>query len=261
MDPIPRQFASEYGAQFGDESIVAAYRFRPPYPDETFDVLADLLGAAPRTILDGGCGSGDLAIPLARIADRVDAVDPSAAMLAMARTRPGGGDPRIRWINETMENSPLKPPYGLITVGESLHWMDWPVVLARFRDVLARGKYLAIVEREELSNPWWTELVTIFAAYSTNRDFQSYNLVELLEERSLFRSVGSVRTAPVPVEQMIDDYVESIHSRNGFSRDRMTADAARAFDAEARQLLDRFASNDVIRFEVTSSVVWGKPAP
>lgn len=259
--PKTRQFDPEYGSQFGDASIVAAYRHRPPYPDETVDILAELLGNGPRTILDAGCGSGDLTIPLARVAERVDAVDPSSAMLAVAKRRPGADDPRIRWINATMEDASLEPPYGLITAGESLHWMDWPVVLPRFRDLLAEGRCVALVEREERSNPWWAELLKIIGAFSTNRDFRPYKLVELLEERHLFQKLGSKGTAPVPVEQTIDDYVESIHSRNGFSRDRMTADSARAFDAAARRLLDGFTSNGVIRFEVAGSIVWGEPAP
>ena len=158
LSPKPKHLGPEYGAQFGDESVVAAYRYRPPYPDEIFDVLAELLGDGQRTILDAGCGSGDLAIPLADIAERVDAVDPSGAMLAVARTRAGADRHHIRWIEATMEAAPLTPPYGLVTAGESLHWMDWPVVLRRMRDALAPGGYLAIVGRVEQSNPWWTEL-------------------------------------------------------------------------------------------------------
>lgn len=257
----PKHLGPEYGAQFGDESVVAAYRYRPPYPPAVFAILADLIGDGPCVILDAGCGSGDLAIPLARIAGRVDAVDPSPAMLAAARTRPGGDDPRLRWIAAPMEEAPLSPPYGLVTAGESLHWMDWPVVLRRFREVLAPRGYVAIVGRIEPSIPWWPELLHLITAYSTNRDFQPYNLVDELERRGLFRMVGAERTEPVPFEQSIDDYVESIHSRNGFSRDRMASEAAGAFDDTVKTLLERHAVDGILRFEVVGSVVWGEPAP
>jgi hypothetical protein len=160
-----------------------------------------------------------------------------------------------------MEEAPLDPPYGLVTAGESLHWMDWSIVLRRFREVLVPGGYVAIVGRGEESNPWWPELVKIISVYSTNRDFRPYNVIQLLEDRRLFRKVGAKQTTPVPVEQAIDDYVESIHSRNGFSRDRMTEQAAADFDAEAHRLLERYAMDGKVRFAVTGSVVWGEPCP
>lgn len=55
------------------------------------------LAAGCASVLDLGCGTGDLAI---RIADAtgaaVRAVDPAGAMLALARTKPGAE--RVRWI-------------------------------------------------------------------------------------------------------------------------------------------------------------------
>ncbi len=255
----PKQFGPEYGAQFGDESIVAAYRYRPPYPTATFDILSGLMADGPRLVLDAGCGSGDLTIPLAKFVERVDAVDLSAAMIDVAKARPGGNDRHIRWIISSMEEAPLDSPYALITAGESLHWMDWPVVLRRFREVLTPNGLLAIVGRIEQANPWWAELLRTINVYSTNRDYQPYNLIDELEGRDLFTRVGVERTEPEVFEQSVDDYVESIHSRNGFSRDRMTPDAAQAFDREARTLLGRHADDGVLRFEVVGSVVWGQP--
>jgi hypothetical protein len=40
--PLPH-LAPQYGAQFADRSVAAAYRARPPYPDEVFERLAALL--------------------------------------------------------------------------------------------------------------------------------------------------------------------------------------------------------------------------
>ncbi len=259
--PKPKHLGPEYGAQFGDESIVAAYRHRPPYPAEVFEVLDGLMADGPRVVLDAGCGSGDLAVPLSRLVDRVDAVDPSAAMIHVARARAEADDLPIRFVLSSMEDAALSPPYALVTAAESLHWMDWDVVLPRVRDVLAPNGVLAIVGRIEQANPWWPELLKIIQVHSTNRDFQPYNLLAELEGRSLFRTLGRQGTAPVPLEQTVDDYIESVHSRNGFSRDRMTPEAAAAFDAVARELLDRFADAGMLRFEVAGSVVWGEPAP
>ncbi|MBV9278962.1 MAG: class I SAM-dependent methyltransferase, partial [Chloroflexi bacterium] len=52
----------------------------------------------PRVVLDAGCGTGDVARPLAPLVDRVDAVDISAGMIERGRRLPGGENPAITWI-------------------------------------------------------------------------------------------------------------------------------------------------------------------
>jgi ubiquinone/menaquinone biosynthesis C-methylase UbiE len=255
----PAHLSPKYGAQFSDESIVSAYRFRPPYPAEVFEILERLMGDGPGVVLDAGCGSGDLALGLLGIAERVDAVDPSAAMLAAGRARRSGDDSRLRWIAGMMEDAPLDGPYALITTGESLHWMDWPVVMRRFRELLAPGGRLAIVNRIEQPNPWATDLQKLINQYSTNRDYQPYDLIQELTQRGLLRIAGSERTSFEPFTQSIDDYIESIHSRNGFSRDRMTIEAAAAFDRATRTLLEPYAIEDTVTLRVSGSVVSGLP--
>ncbi len=82
----PRHLGPDYGAQWQAPGMAAAYAHRPPYADETFAVLKDLLrDDAPHDVLDVGCGTGDLARPLATCVTRVDAVDASAAMIAAGK--------------------------------------------------------------------------------------------------------------------------------------------------------------------------------
>ena len=87
--------ARELGRAFLDAEVVRNYRYRQPYPTEIFEILEGLL-VEPRTVLDAGSGTGALTIGLARFAKRVDAVDPSAAMLREARQKPGADSERIR---------------------------------------------------------------------------------------------------------------------------------------------------------------------
>jgi hypothetical protein len=46
---------------------------------------------------------------------------------------------------------------------------------------------------------------------------------------------------------------------NGFSRDRMAADAAAGFDAAVRALVAPFCPDGQVRLEVTATVTWGVP--
>lgn len=260
--PKPTHLGPQYGAQFNDSSIVRAYRHRPPYPGEVFSFLADLLPRGASSILDAGCGSGDLALGmLASIPEieRLDAIDLAAEMVAEGRQRPGGDDPRLRWQVAPVETATLSTPYALVTAGESLHWMDWPIVLPRFRDVLLPGGVLAIVGRTQLPAPWSDDHLKIIQRQSTNLDFQPYDLVDELTRRNLFTVLGTRTTAPVTHQQSIAGYIESWHSRNGLSRDRMTPEAADAFDRETRGLLASHGYEETVTFDIAGSVTWGLP--
>lgn len=262
MRPKPAHLGAPYAAQFQDAAVVVAYPHRPPYPAEVYERLAALL-AVPAAVLDLGCGTGDLARPLAARLEgvaRIDAVDVSAPMLTLARSLPGGDRPNLRWILGAAEDAPLSPPYGLVTAGESLHWMSWEVVLPRCRALLAPDALLAIVEREEMPQPWTAALVQLIQRYSTNHDFAPYNLIHELTSRDLFAPTGQHTTAPVAFRQSLGGYVESIHSRNGFSRDRMSPAAAAAFDAEVRALLARHFPSGRVELAVRAQLTWGLPA-
>jgi SAM-dependent methyltransferase len=261
MQSKPDHLGPEYGAQFSDPSVVAAYHQRPPYPAELFDILVGLIAREPRTVLDVGTGSGEIARRLAPRVARVDAVDPSPGMIAAGRALPGGDHPNLTWIEGYAEDAPLRPPYGLITAAQSLHWMEWAVVLPRFRDALTPAGVLAIVGQRELPQPWDAEVLGVIQRYSTNLRYRPYNLISELESRGLFRSVGRRATAPHPFERDVAGYVESFHARNGLSRDRMTAAAASAFDRAVTDLVAPHARDGRIKLAVSGEVDWGIPAP
>ena len=257
----PEHLGPEYGAQFSDPSVAEVYHLRPPYPDEVFDVLDRLIINRPRVVLDIGTGTGEIARQIADRVDRVDAVDPSRPMIERGRRLPGGNSPKLRWINETAEAAILEPPYALVTAGASLHWMEWSVVMPRLRQMLTPNGVLAIVTERIDAVPWQTPLQPIIDRYSTNRSYRPYNLVSELERRGLFRSFGRHTTPAVSFRQSIADYVASFHARNGFSRDRMPAGAAEAFDRAVAEVVRPFAHDSAITLHVSGEITWGAPSP
>jgi len=268
MQPKPKHWQPEYGAWFQDAGIVAAYPNRPPYPPETFTILAGLMAPdAPRTVLDVGCGTGDLARRLAPLVERVGAVDLSAGMIARGKRLPGGADPRIRWIHAAAEDAPLAPPYALITAGESIHWMQWDTLMPRLAAALAPGGSLAIVERNWEGPPaLWARVAPLFARYSANKHFLPSDIIAELESRGLFHKTGERQAGPVSWRPTADEYIACRHSQNGFSRERMAPGEAEAFDAAIRAALRETAAAGVVaerdgRLElaVTAKVVWGEP--
>lgn len=257
--PKPKHLGVEYAQQFQDKSVVAAYRYRFPYPDAVFTILVGLISDSPRAVLDVGCGTGAIARPVAALVDRVDAVDFSAAMIEAGKRLLGGDAKNLRWIEGAVEQAPLNPPYALITAGQSLHWMDWDVVMPRFRDALTLNGYLAIVAEETLPAPWDARLSEIISRCSTNREFQPYDLIDELERRGLFEKQGETKTEPVSFSESIDDFIEACHSRNGFSRERMDKPSALAFDNEVKNLLMPFVEHGQVHFEYLATITWGKP--
>ena len=245
----------ELGRVWADDEVAALYQYRAPYPRGVFDVL-ERLAVEPRVVLDAGTGTGALARRFPPSFARIDAVDPSAAMIARGRALPGGDDPRIRWILGRAEDAPLSPPYGLITVGASLHWMQPDIVLARFRDALAPSARLAIVDTETThSGEWRPEFVDIIRRYEPpEHHFETYEMVARYAAQGLIRLVGEERTAAVPFDQSVDDYLRLIGSTSTLSRVSLGS-RADAFAADCREVFARHRLTR-IRSAVVGYVAW-----
>lgn len=255
----PTGLTPEYASQFRDAAIVRAYKHREPYAAEVFGILRGLCAGSRPRVLDLGCGTGDLTFGLAEFADSVDAVDFSAEMLAEAKRRAADreGMEAIRWIEAAVEDAEVNGPYDLVTSAQSFHWMNWDLVAARLKGWLKPGAHFALVTRGYADRAWWTpDFQAIIDRYTTNKEYQAYDLVEETRRSGLFTLVGDRRTAIQPFAQTVTELVESFHSRNGFSRDRMSLKAAEAFDLEAAAYLGAYTDGSVLKLGACSRVSW-----
>jgi hypothetical protein len=162
---------------------------------------------------------------------------------------------------------PLRPPYALVTAGESLHWMDWDVVIPRFGGVLSTNGVLVIASRHWDGPPaLWERLLPIFRRYAARRWTEPYDLVHEIALRG-FRKLGERRTTPEAWRPTIGDYIECRHAQNSFSRDRMGSEQAAAFDAALRETLEQACNDGVIQtgegrldLKVDATLIWGRPS-
>ncbi|HVR88567.1 MAG TPA: class I SAM-dependent methyltransferase [Candidatus Limnocylindria bacterium] len=247
----------EHALAWDDPEVARLYRHRLEYPAALFDLLLDLIGRERPVVLDAGAGTGAIARHLAPRVERVDAVDPALPMIEAGRVLPGGADPRLRWIHAPAETATLDGPYGLITTSQSLHWMDWQIVLPRFAAALAPGARLAIIDDPEEPGPWHEELRAIIARYSIMRTYHhQYALIPELERLGLFVREGEQYVPPVTVTQPVDDYVASFHARSSLARHRIGAAAAARFDAEVRALV---GDRRVVERGIGGRIVYGRP--
>lgn len=259
MQPKPDFWGAEFGTRFQNQNVADRYHLRATYPPETFRILANLITDEPHVLLDAGCGTGDVARHMLDYVERIDAVDISIPMMEHGKASPGGNSPKIRWLYGAIEDIPLEPPYALVTTGQSLHWMDWDVVLPRFARLLTPHGVLAVLDSDPVPNAWSEDLHKINRRYSTNPHYQRFDMIEEMEKRRLFQKEGEMCTLPVSFEQTVEDQIEGFHSQSSLSRDHMTPENAAAFDAEMRELLNSHTQDGKVTIQVYSHIVWGKP--
>lgn len=130
-------------------------RYRSQYPQELFDLLAEIFHLDGKgRLLDLGCGAGLIAIPFRDRFQEVVAVDPDADMLAEAQQQAAAvGATNIRWIHDRAES--ITPDWGqfrLVTFGRSLHWMQRELVLNSLYPLLSEDGGIAILKTSE--SPW-----------------------------------------------------------------------------------------------------------
>jgi SAM-dependent methyltransferase len=260
MQPKPENFSTNYAEEFKRQQVVDAYRNRPPYPAEVFDILAHLITDEPRAVLDVGAGSGDIARHLVDFVERVDAVDFSQNMIARGKQLPNGNHLHLNWIYGKVEEVPLTPPYALITAGSSIHWTDWPVAFPRFRSLLTPNSYLALIYRRVVPMPWDNDLSALQALFSTRSISRSSKAARELEMRGFFHPQGQKETTPIPFSQSIADFIEGLHSRSGLSRQRMGPQLTTDFDQYARTILTPYSQDGMLSFHIVGTVTWGTPA-
>lgn len=128
-----------------------------------FDLLSRVQEIAPRTIVDLGCGAGELAREMARRwpSATVVGIDSSPAMLTEARAVPSS----VAWRRLAIEEWTPDGPIDLIFSNAALHWVDdHASLMGRLVGWLSHGGVLAIQMPRNFDEPSHTAIAETIAA-------------------------------------------------------------------------------------------------
>jgi trans-aconitate methyltransferase len=151
-------------AVLGFNGEVADYyhRYRYGYPPTVIDILVDAFGlTGDDLVVDLGCGTGQLAVPIAGRVRAVVGMDPEQDMLAWARRFAAEeGTENASWLIGADTDIPALAALlggqriGAVTIGQALHWMDYRTLMPTLAALLRPGGGIAVISN---GTPMWLQ--------------------------------------------------------------------------------------------------------
>ncbi|ADU10804.1 Methyltransferase type 11 [Micromonospora sp. L5] len=147
---------------FGGEVATYYAQHRRGYPPEVLDALAAAFQlGADDTVVDLGCGTGQLSLPLADRVGTVIGMDPEPDMLAIARrTALDQGIGNATWVLGSDGDVPALArllggrTVGALTVAVAIHFVDRDALFEAARPLVRPGGGIAVVTNGE---PLWMQ--------------------------------------------------------------------------------------------------------
>jgi 2-amino-4-hydroxy-6-hydroxymethyldihydropteridine diphosphokinase len=142
LTPPPRV---DYDAPGGAGEQYDTLRPFSPFDTAVLNAVFDATGTlAGKRVLDIGCGTGRFTERLAQEGASVVGMDPSATMLAAARTRKSGGDHPIRYVEGDANESLPSGPFDAVTAFYCVQYIDVAGLAERVTERLSDGGVIAL---------------------------------------------------------------------------------------------------------------------
>jgi SAM-dependent methyltransferase len=229
-------------------------QYRPPYPGELLSDLVTLsVGRHGRHLVDLGCGTGEVAIPLSAAFDTVTAIDIDPAMVALAEHK--GGEQKIdnvRWLVGPAESLELADGSAdLVVAGSSFHWMDRALLSTRVYSWLVGTGVIAVLgggsEVWDQKAEWQVVAVETIREYLGERRRAGNQAYGVTGQHSDFlMAVGfTIESRQYEVEKVwtADEIVGYLYSTS-FASPAVLGDKKDRFEADLRRRLHDLSATD-----------------
>lgn len=138
------------------------HRYRRGYPEVVFDELvAGFSLTGDDVVVDLGCATGQLTLPMAARVRAVVGMDPEADMVARGHeAATGRGLGNVSWVVGADSDVPAlgallgAGALGAVTIGQALHWMDAPRLFPALRPLFRPGGGVAVISN---GRPVWMQ--------------------------------------------------------------------------------------------------------
>jgi ubiquinone/menaquinone biosynthesis C-methylase UbiE len=150
------------GPGFGGEVVSYYAKYRRGYPPAAVDTIAEALElTTDDLVVDLGCGTGQLTIPLAARVGAVVGMDPEPDMLMLARrTAQQHQVTNTAWVLGADSDLPAlgtvlaDRTVGAVTIALAIHWMDRATLFRAAQTLLRPGGAIAVVTN---GTPLWLQ--------------------------------------------------------------------------------------------------------
>lgn len=246
----------------------ARYR-KHHYPQAAFDLIIETLGLdGTGRLLDLGAGTGEVAVPMAKYFEKVDAVESQAEMIDEGKQRAKKANvSNIAWHEMTAEEFAYKPEtYRFVTAGSALHWMDGEKVLSDVYKALVPGGGVAIITGRSVmtgEEKWQKVTVEVIKKYLGEKRRAGKSAFkkpkrwhdEVMKETG-FKDI-EIHEIPMPTAWTIEEIIGNLYSTS-FASKRLFGDNAGAFENDLKDALLKLNPKGTFTDERTVQVIIGR---
>lgn len=195
--------------------------------------IIEMEGANPQKVLDLGCGTGNVAIPMARMGYAVTALDLSPNMLAVAEQKARNAGLNIHWVNQDMREIDIPDDFDLVlSMCDSLNYLTEEADLQKvfgivYKQLKENGLFIF-----DLNSYYKISYIFGNETYTLNDDEISYIWENNFDEAT---GICEMELTFFLREGQLYKRFKEIHQERGYKSDRVVADLEAAGFHQIRQ--------------------------